>query len=63
MALRGVASLEASLNAYERQIILDALASAHGVQARAAIALGVSRSNLNYRIHRLGLRSRGTAYE
>ena len=57
------ASLEASLNAYERQIILDALASAHGVQARAAIALGVSRSNLNYRIHRLGLRSRGTAYE
>jgi DNA-binding NtrC family response regulator len=56
-------SLDASVDAYERQLILDALASAHGVQARAAALLGVSRSNLNYRIRRLGIRSQGTVYE
>ena len=39
----------------ERRVIVDALREADGVQAAAARRLGVSRSNLNYRVHRLGI--------
>jgi len=41
---------------FERRVLTGALQEAEGVQAQAARDLGVSRSNLNYRIHRLGLR-------
>lgn len=48
----GIPSL---LDRLERQLIIDALESEGGVQARAARRLGISRSNLNYRIGRLGI--------
>ncbi len=41
---------------FERRVLLAALRDADGVQAQAARDLGLSRSNLNYRIHRLGIR-------
>ncbi len=41
---------------FERRVLTSSLKDAEGVQAQAARDLGVSRSNLNYRIHRLGLR-------
>ena len=41
---------------FERRVLTSSLQDADGVQAQAARDLGVSRSNLNYRIHRLGLR-------
>ena len=44
------------LEQYERQLIVQALARAGGVQARAARELGLSRSNFQYRLTRLGLR-------
>lgn len=49
------ASLPEALQDYERAIIIAALQACEGVQARAARKLGVSRSNLNYRIQRLGI--------
>ncbi|MEO0603181.1 MAG: helix-turn-helix domain-containing protein, partial [Myxococcota bacterium] len=48
---------------YERQVIVAALRQAGGVQAKAARRLGVSRSNLNYRIHRLGIQVKDVEYE
>jgi DNA-binding NtrC family response regulator len=47
------ASLPDQLDAEERRLIIDALRAAGGVQAEAARQLGVSRSNLHYRIRRL----------
>jgi DNA-binding NtrC family response regulator len=47
--------LQAWLLAYERRVLIAALRAHGGVQAQAARRLGVSRSNLNYRIHRLGI--------
>ena len=41
---------------FERRVLVEALKANGGVQAQAARQLGVSRSNLNYRIHRLGIR-------
>jgi DNA-binding NtrC family response regulator len=43
------------LDRWEREIIVAALEAEGGVQARAARRLGISRSNLNYRIGRLGI--------
>jgi transcriptional regulator with GAF, ATPase, and Fis domain len=51
----GQTDLPAALDAYERALIAEALREARGVQARAARRLGISRSNLNYRIGRLGI--------
>ena len=48
-------TLQEALAAHERDVIIAALKISDGVQARAARRLGLSRSNLNYRIHRLGI--------
>jgi DNA-binding NtrC family response regulator len=48
---------------FERQVIVAALKEAGGVQARAARRLGLSRSNLNYRIGRLGIEVKGVDYD
>ncbi len=47
--------LPALLDRWERALIVAALETEGGVQARAARRLGISRSNLNYRIGRLGI--------
>lgn len=46
------------LEAYERQLILEALNASHGHQRRAAAALGVLPSTLCEKMKRLGIRSR-----
>ena len=56
-------SLQQALATYEREVIVAALKEAGGVQARAARRLGLSRSNLNYRIGRLGIAVREIDYE
>ncbi|TVQ92805.1 MAG: sigma-54-dependent Fis family transcriptional regulator [Deltaproteobacteria bacterium] len=56
-------ALPDALQAYERRIIIAALQACEGVQARAARRLGVSRSNLNYRIQRLGIEVRSIRYD
>ncbi len=56
-------SLQDALEAYERRLLVLALQDADGVQARAARRLGISRSNLNYRVQRLGIRVKGIDYE
>jgi two-component system NtrC family response regulator len=43
------------LDDYERRLIRAALVQARGVQAQAAQLLGISRSNLQYKLNRLGL--------
>ena len=43
------------LDAYERRLIQAALLKSRGVQAQAAELLGISRSNLQYKLKRLGL--------
>jgi len=48
---------------FERQVLVAALKANGGVQAQAARHLGVSRSNLNYRIHRLGIRMSDIDFE
>jgi len=55
--------LPATLETYERVLITAALEEAGGVQARAARLLGVSRSNLNYRIAKLGITLQGIHFE
>ncbi len=50
-----VEDLPAALEAFERSQILAALAAADGVQAEAARQLGISRSNLHYRLKKLGI--------
>ena len=56
-------SLTDALEAYERRLIVAALEEAGGVQAQAARRLGLSRSNLNYRVTRLGIRVAGVRFE
>ncbi len=51
----GPGGLPDALDSYERALITEALQEAGGVQARAARRLGISRSNLNYRINRLAI--------
>lgn len=55
-------TLQDWLLALERDVIVAALKEAGGVQARAARRLGLSRSNLNYRIGRLGIELKGVDY-
>jgi two-component system NtrC family response regulator len=56
-------SLPEAIEAIERRMIIAALKEAGGVQAQAARRLGLSRSNLNYRIQRLGIQQTDVAYE
>jgi DNA-binding NtrC family response regulator len=56
-------SLQQALQETEKEIIVAALMACEGVQARAARRLGLSRSNLNYRIHRLGIQVKQIEYE
>jgi DNA-binding NtrC family response regulator len=56
-------SLPDLLLEHERRAIIAALKAAGGVQARAARRLGISRSNLNYRIQKLELQLRELEYE
>ncbi len=56
-------TLQAALLEVERQIIIEALKQNQGVQAGAARDLGLSRSNLNYRIKRLGIVVKDVVYE
>lgn len=62
-ALPAGKSLPDALDDIERATIIEALQQAGGVQARAARQLGLSRSNLNYRIGRLGISLRAVDYD
>ncbi len=57
------ATLPETLETIERRLIILALREASGVQAQAARKLGLSRSNLNYRIQKLGIQQTDVAYE
>lgn len=46
-------SLEEAVNAFERQLVMKALAAAGGVQTRAAELLGTTRRILRYRMEKL----------
>ncbi|GAU08523.1 sigma-54-dependent transcriptional regulator [Desulfoplanes formicivorans] len=48
-------SLPAHLERMEQEIISQALIQCHGIQARAAACLGISRSNLQYKLGKLHL--------
>jgi DNA-binding NtrC family response regulator len=54
-ALPAATALHDALQQLERRLIVQALRRSGGVQARAARELEVSRSNLNYRIKKLGI--------
>ncbi len=56
-------TLQAALLEYERRVLIEALKAADGVQAQAARDLGISRSNLNYRINRLRIQIKDIVYE
>lgn len=56
-------SLPDAIEALERKLVIAALRAEKGVQARAARRLGVSRSNLNYRIRKLGIEVRDVVYD
>jgi DNA-binding NtrC family response regulator len=48
-------TLEEAVNAYERQLITEAMNQACGVQTRAAASLGTTRRILRYKMEKLGL--------
>ncbi len=48
-------SLEDSVNAFERQLVEDALKEADGIQTRAAEILGTTRRILKYRMEKLNI--------
>jgi len=52
-----MASLRELVEAYERRLILEALARAQGNQRRAAAELGCLPTTLNEKMRRLGLRA------
>jgi transcriptional regulator with GAF, ATPase, and Fis domain len=52
--LAGV-SLEDAVNTYERDLVLNALRQANGVQTRAAELLGTTRRILKYRMVKLNI--------
>ncbi len=56
-------SLQDALLDHEHRVIVAALKEAQGVQARAARRLQLSRSNLNYRINKLGIQVKDITYE
>jgi transcriptional regulator with GAF, ATPase, and Fis domain len=47
----------------EHRLIIEALRAEQGVQARAARRLGISRSNLNYRIRKLHIVVKDVQFE
>ena len=55
-------SLPDRLRHVEAQIIIGALRQSRGIQAEAARRLGISRSNLHYRIRKLGIEQTGVEY-
>jgi len=55
--------LQEALEDLERRMIVTALRQEKGVQARAARRLGISRSNLNYRIQKLAIEVKDVVYE
>jgi len=57
------ATLQEGLQDFERRVLVAALKQAKGVQAQAARRLQISRSNLNYRINRLGIQVKDITYE
>ena len=57
------ATINAVLDETERRLIIEALKMEKGVQARAARRLGISKSNLNYRINKLGISVRDVVYD
>ena len=56
-------TLNDALAETERRLIVEALKLDKGVQARAARRLGISRSNLNYRIQKLGIVIKDVVYD
>jgi transcriptional regulator with GAF, ATPase, and Fis domain len=54
-------SLEDSVNAYERDLVLRALKQANGVQTRAAEMLGTTRRILKYRMDKLNIQDPSAA--
>ncbi len=62
-ALSAGQALPDALHALERRLIVAALRTEKGVQARAARRLGISRSNLNYRIQKLDIVIQDVVYE
>jgi DNA-binding NtrC family response regulator len=57
------ATLQDGLQDFERKVLVAALKQAKGVQAQAARRLQISRSNLNYRINRLGIQVKDITYK
>jgi two-component system NtrC family response regulator len=53
----GAASFVDRVAAFEKKLILDALASEDGVQTRAARALGMSERHLRYKLKKYGIES------
>ena len=53
--LSGEKNLAGTLDALEERMIRQALKKAANVQAQAAKALGISRSNLQYKMKKYGL--------
>ena len=47
----------------EHRLIIEALRAEKGVQARAARRLGISRSNLSYRVRKLGIVVKDVQFE
>ncbi len=56
-------SLQDALLAHERAVLIAALEEAGGVQTVAAKRLGLSKSNLSYRLSRLGIRQTSVSYD
>ncbi len=54
-ALPDGVTITQALEDLERRMVIHALREAAGVQAQAARALGISRSNMHYRIKKLGI--------
>jgi transcriptional regulator with GAF, ATPase, and Fis domain len=50
-------SLEESVSAFERKLVLNALRQTKGVQTRAAQLLGTTRRIINYRMRLLNIRA------
>jgi DNA-binding NtrC family response regulator len=63
LAISPGTTLQAALREHERSLLITVLKESKGVQAEAARRMGISRSNLNYRIQRLGIVVKDVVYE